>query len=208
MKSGDECRRNGLYTVLPPISWWGGGTWTSATKGFSDLYAMQQLTTDRATWEIQARLLGQFARHVNRYTGKRYADDPCILAFESINEPLYPKDTPDSPVTAYIDTLTEALRASGTAKPIYYNSWQQRNQAAGASKADGVTCAIYPTGLRSIPLLKVNAPSPWGGVRCHVHVHAPVSGRLVAPNHPAAIWQSHCPYPGSIYFVNSHKSPE
>ncbi|MDD4102190.1 MAG: cellulase family glycosylhydrolase [Kiritimatiellae bacterium] len=143
----DECRRNGLYTLLTPIAWWGNGVHTRKTNGFSDKYTMQQLTTDRAAWAIQAHFLQQFARHVNRFTGRRYADDPCVLAFECINEPLYPKNTPDKLVSDYINTLVAALRASGTAKPIYYNSWQNRNQAAGASKADGVSAASYPTGL-------------------------------------------------------------
>lgn len=143
----DECGRNGLYTVLTPIAWWGGGRWTEKTRGFSDVYAMRELTANRATWPIQARFLRQFAEHVNRHTGRRYADDPFVLAFESINEPLYPPGTPDSLVTEYIDTLTDALKASGTAKPVFYNSWQGRNAAAGASRADGVTCSSYPTGL-------------------------------------------------------------
>ena len=143
----DECCRYGLYTVLTPIAWWGGGMWTERTRGFSDIYEMRQMTTDRTAWAIQARFLKQFAEHVNRYTGKRYADDPAVLAFECINEPLYPKDTPDSVVTEYINTLTDALRASRTKKSVYYNSWQGRNAAAGASKVDGVTCSSYPTGL-------------------------------------------------------------
>ena len=140
----DVCREQGLYTVLTPIAWWGGGVWTERTQGFSDFHTMRELTADRATWPAQARFLKQFAEHVNRITGRRYADDPCVLAFECINEPLYPKGTPDSLVTDYINTLADALRASGTTKPIYYNSWQGRNAAAGASRVDGVTCAIYP----------------------------------------------------------------
>ena len=143
----DEGRRNGLYTVLTPIAWWGGGVWTEKSRGFSDVYPMRQMTTDRTAWAAQSRFLKQFAEHVNRFTGRRYADDPAVLAFECINEPLYPENTPDGLVTEYINTLTDALRASGTAKPVYFNSWQGRNAAAGASRADGVTCSSYPTGL-------------------------------------------------------------
>jgi len=156
----DVCREQGLYTVLTPIAWWGGGVWTERTQGFSDVYPMRQLTADRATWPAQARFLKQFAKHVNRITGRRYADDPCVLAFECINEPLYPPDTPDSLVTDYINTLTDALRASGTAKPVYYNAWQGRNAAAGASRADGVTCVTYPTGLVAGPALGRAAARP------------------------------------------------
>ena len=150
----DECRRNGLYTVLTPIAWWGGHYAPGTLHGFSDLYEMRQMTTDRQAWALQARFLKAFGEHVNRYTGKRYADDPAVLAFECINEPLYPKDTPDSVVTDYINTLADALRASGTAKPIYYNSWQGRNAAAAAARIDGVTGSNYPTGLASGRALK------------------------------------------------------
>ena len=151
----DECRRNGIYTVLTPIAWWGGHYAPGTMHGFSERYDMRQMTTDRQAWAAQACFLKQFAEHVNRFTGKRYADDPAILAFECINEPLYPKDTPDSVVTDYINTLADALRAGGmAAKPIYYNSWQGRNAAAGAARIDGVTGSVYPTGLASGRALK------------------------------------------------------
>jgi len=150
----DECRRNGIYTVLTPIAWWGGGRGTAPTAGFSDRYDIRQMTTDRQAWAVQARFLKQFAEHVNRYTGKRYADDPAVLAFECINEPLYPKNTPDNLVTEYIDTLADALREGGTTKPIYYNSWGGRNAAAGVAHIDGVTGSNYPTGLASGRALK------------------------------------------------------
>ena len=150
----DECRRNGIYAVLTPIAWWGGHYAPGTLHGFSDRYDMPQMTTDRQAWAAQTRFLKQFAEHVNRFTGKRYADDPAVLAFECINEPLYPKGTPDSVVTEYIDTLADALRASGTAKPIYYNSWQGRNAAAGAAHIEGVTGSNYPTGLASGRALK------------------------------------------------------
>lgn len=150
----DECRRSGIYAVLTPIAWWGAGHGTAGTDGFSDRYEMRQMTTDRQAWAAQARFLKQFAEHVNRFTGRRYADDPVVLAFECINEPLYPEGTPDSLVTAYINALADALRASGTEKPIYYNSWAGRNAAAGAARIDGVTGSNYPTGLASGRALK------------------------------------------------------
>ena len=141
------CASNGIYSVMTPIAWWGGAYAPGNLRGFSDIYPMHRMTADRTTWPAQARFLKQFAEHVNRFTGRRYADDPAVLAFESINEPLYPKDMPDSLLTEYINTLTDALRASGTVKPIYYSSWMGRTAAAGASRVDGVTCSYYPTGL-------------------------------------------------------------
>jgi len=150
----DECRRNDIYTVLTPIAWWGGHYAPGTTHGFSERYPMHQMTTDPRAWAAQARFLKQFAEHVNRFTGRRYADDPAVLAFECINEPLYPKDTPDGTVTAYINALADALRASGTRKPIYYNSWHGRNAAAGKARIDGVTGSVYPTGLAAGRALK------------------------------------------------------
>ena len=148
----DECRRSGLYAVLTPIAWWDATA--GQTHGFSDLYTMPQMTTNRQAWALQSRFLKQFVEHVNRYTGKRIADDPCVLAFECINEPIYPKDTPDALITEYINTLADALRSGGTTKPIYYNSWQVRNRAAGTARIDGVTSSSYPTGLASGRALK------------------------------------------------------
>ena len=141
------CASNGLYTVLTPIAWWGGAYAPGDTQGFSNDFTMPEMTTDPDAWEIQAQFLKQFAGHVNRFTGKRYADDPAVLSFECINEPLYPDDTPDEVVTRYINVLADALRASGTRKPVYYNSWHGRNAAAGAARIDGVTASVYPTGL-------------------------------------------------------------
>ena len=143
----DLCAENNIYMVLTPIAWWGGHYAPGDVDGFSNHFDMKEMTGDRRSWPIQARFLKEFASHVNRFTHKRYADDPAILAFECINEPLYPKDHPDAEVTAYVNTLVDGLRASGTAKPIYYNSWQNRNAAVGASRVDGVTGSYYPTGL-------------------------------------------------------------
>lgn len=142
------CASNGLYTVLTPIAWW-GGPFEGSTNGFSGVHTMRQLTSDRSTWPLQARYLKEFGEHVNRFTGKRYADDPAILCFELINEPLYPRGHPDREVTAYVNALAAGLRASGTAKPLFFNSWQNRNAAVGEAAVDGVTGSSYPTGLRA-----------------------------------------------------------
>ena len=144
----DVCAGNGLYTVLTPIAWW-GGPFEGSTNGFSGALSMRRLTSDRSTWPVQARYLKEFGEHVNKFTGKRYADDPAILCFELINEPLYPRDHPDGEVTAYINALADGLRSTGTAKPLFFNSWQHRNAAVRAAHIDGVTGSCYPTGLRA-----------------------------------------------------------
>ena len=142
----DLCAQNGIYTILTPIAWW-GGPYAEEKEGFSNDWSMHAMTTNHTAWAIQSRFLKEFGQHVNAVTRRRYADDPAILCFELINEPLYPPKHPDEEVTAYINSLADGLRASGTKKPIFYNSWQGRNAAVGKARIDGVTGSMYPTGL-------------------------------------------------------------
>ena len=142
----DICASNGLKTVLTPIAWFGNSkVW--GTDGFSDHLDIRQLTGDRSTWPVQARYVGELLAHVNRYRGVSYAKDPAILAFEAINEPLYPAGMSQADIAEYVDMYVSAFRKAGTSKPIYYNSWYDCNAALNASKADGATGCYYPTGL-------------------------------------------------------------
>ena len=139
---------NGMMTVVTPIAWYGWSPMDDvAEAGFSNLATMRDFTSRRDLWPLQSRFLSEFAAHTNRYTGLSYGKDPAIVAFECINEPLYPDGWPQTNVTAYIDTLVDALRAGGATQPIFYNSFGGYNEAAGASKADGVSCSAYPLGL-------------------------------------------------------------
>jgi hypothetical protein len=142
-----EAANQGIYTVLTPIAWW--GTPTPETTGFSNRYSMLQMTTEAEARACQVRYLAQFVGHTNRFTGQRYADDPRIVAFELINEPLYPADTPDTTVVDYINALAAAVRGTGTVKPILYNCWENREPAAARAAITGVTFGWYPTGLAS-----------------------------------------------------------
>ena len=142
-----EAAKQGLQTVLTPIAWYGWDHLTPVDQaGFSNLAPMDAFTSRPDLWRIQARFLREFVAHTNRYTGVAYGHDPCILAFECINEPLYPKDWPQTNVTAYVDTLVDALR-TGTDKPVFFNSWNGHNAAVGDSKADGISGSCYPLGL-------------------------------------------------------------
>lgn len=143
------CASNGIQTVLTPIAWWGKAFAPGSTEGFSNFYTMEQMTSDRRAWKTQARFLTEFARHVNPYTGRSYGMDPAILAFELINEPHYPSAYADDDLVDYINTLADALRAGGTSKPIFYNSWNGRHAAAIRARIDGETNSDYPLGLRA-----------------------------------------------------------
>ena len=139
---------NGIKTVLTPIAWYGWSPMDDvAREGFSNIATMQDFTSRRDLWKLQVRFLSEFAAHTNRYTGLAYGSDPAVVAFECVNEPMYPDNWPQTNVTAYIDTLVDALRRGGAKQPIFYNSFNGYNEAAGASKADGVSCSAYPLGL-------------------------------------------------------------
>lgn len=150
----DECAKHGIYTVLTPIAWWGTA---QEYKGFATQYqTIREMTTQKDAWEKQARYLEQFASHVNRYRGKRYADDEAVAVFELINEPLYPDGTSDDLVTDYINTLANAVRKTGTRKGIFYNTWANRIQACANADIDGVSNVWYPTGLVAGRMLSGN----------------------------------------------------
>ena len=139
---------NGIKTVLTPIAWYGWSPMDDvAREGFANIATMQDFTSRRDLWKLQARFLSEFAAHTNRYTGLAYGSDPAVAAFECVNEPLYPGGWPQTNVTAYIDVLVDALRRGGAGQPVFYNSFNGYNEAAGASKADGVSCSAYPLGL-------------------------------------------------------------
>lgn len=107
------CASNGIQTVLTPIAWWGDKFAPGVTRGFSNLYTREQMTSDRLAWRLQARFLREFVGHANPYTGRRYGEDPAILAFELFNEPLYPPDYSDDDLVDYINTLADAIRSGG-----------------------------------------------------------------------------------------------
>ena len=141
-----EAKARGIYTVLTPIAWWGTG---NPADGFSCHYPMHEMTTGAAARQAQRRYLAQFVAHRNRFTGQTYRDDPAVIAFEVINEPLYPPNTTDAQVTEYIDALVDAVRSAGCTKPVAYNCWAGRGKAAAAARCDALTFGWYPTGLVS-----------------------------------------------------------
>ncbi|MCX6901279.1 MAG: cellulase family glycosylhydrolase [Verrucomicrobia bacterium] len=148
-----KAKERGIYTVLTPIAWWGV---PGESPGFSTFFTMQQMTTDPTARKPQQNYLAQFVRHVNRFTGLAYKDDPAIICFELINEPLYPQGTTDAQVTDYINVLADAVRGTGCRKPIFYNGWQNRLAAVRDARVEGSTFGWYPTGLVAGRALRQN----------------------------------------------------
>ena len=150
-----HCASNGIYTVLTPIAAWGGGRWTSNTNGFAAAVGMKDLTSRPDLLPAQVRFEDEFARHRNRYTGRRYADDPAVLCFELVNEPAYPDGTTGERIAAYANALLAGIRRSGTRKPVFYSAtWNRHNECIPFLKTDGVSGVYYATGLESAHALK------------------------------------------------------
>lgn len=161
-----KAKERGIYTVLTPIAWWGV---PDESLGFSTFFTMQQMTTDPVARKPQQNYLAQFVRHVNRFTGLAYKDDPAVICFELINEPLYPQGTTDAQVTDYINALADAVRGTGCRKPIFYNGWQNRLAAVRDARVEGSTFGWYPTGLvaghalrqNCLPRVDIYGGNPW-----------------------------------------------
>ena len=141
-----ECAGRDIYVVLTPIAWWGSKG--ASPNCFASRYdTIREMIADRKAWGYMANFLEQFGKHVNRYNGKTYAEDPAIPVFELINEPLYEKDFPKEDITAFVNALVAGLRKSGTMKPIFFSVWQNTQEPVSKANIQGVTHGWYPSGL-------------------------------------------------------------
>lgn len=151
-----KLEEKGIKSVVTPIAFWGGG-WPEPdqyTPGFSHKYGKGDCLTNPEAIKAQQNFLYQFINHVNPYTGKAYKNDPNIIAFEISNEPHH-RESPEK-VTEFIKGMVEAVRKTGTKKPIFYNASHSVHLADAYFKAgiQGGTFQWYPTGLgyqREIP---------------------------------------------------------
>ena len=157
------CASNGMHVVLTPMCMQGGRY--ARETGFAGRFKWGTHASDPEAVACQTRFLEDFGNHVNARTGFRYADDPAILAFELVNEPHYPNGFTDGQVTAYANALADALRRTGTKKPLFYNAFfmEARIEAVAAARVDGVSGASYPIGLsagHAIAYSRLGAISP------------------------------------------------
>ncbi|MCL2744707.1 MAG: hypothetical protein FWE67_12730 [Planctomycetaceae bacterium] len=84
-----KCNENGIYLWLTPIAWWGSPSPNARADAFSATTPMQAMTLSPKALQIQQRYTKQFLEHINPYTKRRLVDEPCLVLFEIINEPLY-----------------------------------------------------------------------------------------------------------------------
>jgi hypothetical protein len=140
-----------LHMMLSPIvtysSMWPGADDPTAV-GFSRYYKKEELGTNPQAIAAQANYLRQMLNHVNPYTHLALKDEPYICYVELINEPAqHPEDFAGS--VRYINALVDAVRSTGCKKVTFFNFSQDfaMAQALAASKVDGISFALYPSGL-------------------------------------------------------------
>jgi len=135
--------------VITPIAFWGDG-WPepdSDTPGFSNKYGKDECLTNPDAIKAQQNYLYQFLNHVNPYTGTPYKYESNIIAFEVSNEPHH-RGEPEN-VTKFVKSMTDAMRKTGTKKPIFYNVSHGVHLMNSYFKGniEGGTFQWYPTGL-------------------------------------------------------------
>lgn len=144
-----KLKEHNINYVITPIAFWGDG-WPepdTETPGFSHKYGKDKALTNLDAIRAQQKYLHQFLNHVNPYTGVAYKDEPNIIAFEVSNEPHHRGKEED--VTNFVKGMVDAMRKTGTKKPIFYNMSHavQFMDAYFKGGADGGTFQWYPTGL-------------------------------------------------------------
>ena len=153
-----KMKERGMKFIITPIAYWGNG-WPEAdepTPGFSAKYGKGPSLTNPKAIEAQEAYLFQFLNHVNPYTGLAYKEDPDVIAFEISNEPHHGGTA--SEVTTFINKMAQAMRKTGTQKPIFYNMSHSVHLAEGYfySSVQGGTFQWYPTNLVAGHELKGN----------------------------------------------------
>jgi hypothetical protein len=127
-----RARERGIYMLFSPIQLY-GSNWPDALgdtsePGFGRHFGKEKMGTDPAAIAAQVNYLRQILNHVNPYTGIALKDEPAILFIELVNEPWHhPENLQGS--TAYINTLTSAVRSTGCKKLVFYNVSQDFRSA-------------------------------------------------------------------------------
>ncbi|SNC65932.1 Cellulase (glycosyl hydrolase family 5) [Hymenobacter gelipurpurascens] len=138
-----------IKIILTPIAYWGNGypEKDTAQTGFSSIYPKGQAYNTPRAVKAQENYLTQFLNHRNQYTGQFNREDPDIIAYEVCNEPHYRQ--PEAEVSAFIQRMVQAMRATGYKKPIFYNIAESPtvSNAILSSQVQGFTFQWYPSAL-------------------------------------------------------------
>ena len=144
-----KLKEHNINYMITPIAYWGNG-WPEPdeeTPGFSHKYGKAESLTNAEAIKAQENYLEQFVNHINPYNGVAYKNDQNLLAFEISNEPHH-RGEPEE-VKEFINKMVDAVRSTGTKKPIFYNVSHSVHLAEtyAESGIQGGTFQWYPTGL-------------------------------------------------------------
>jgi len=146
-----KLKARNIKIILTPIAYWGNAypEPTNTGPGFSSIYDKRAAYTNPRAIRAQENYLGQFLNHRNQYTGLLNRQDPDIIAYEVCNEPNY--QLPLAPVTSFANRMVAAMRATGYAKPIFYNIAESPavKDAVLDANVQGVSFQWYPESLVS-----------------------------------------------------------
>lgn len=144
-----KLEQRNIRIIITPIAFWGNGypDPDEKTGSFVEKYGKNGSVLIPEAIAAQENYLRQFYNHVNPYTGKRYTDDPFVIATEVNNEPHH--SGAKALTTSYINRMVDAIKSSGWTKPVFYNISESPTyaDAVAGSKADGFSFQWYPTGL-------------------------------------------------------------
>jgi hypothetical protein len=153
-----KLKARNIKIILTPIAYWGNAypEPTNTGPGFSSIYDKGQAYTNPRAIKAQENYLGQLLNHRNQYTGLLNRQDPDIIAYEVCNEPNY--HLPLAPVTSFANRMVAAMRATGYAKPIFYNIAESPvvKDAILDANVQGFSFQWYPENLVSGHELKGN----------------------------------------------------
>jgi hypothetical protein len=153
-----KLKARNIKIILTPIAYWGNAypEPTNTGPGFSSIYDKRAAYTNPRAIRAQENYLGQFLNHRNQYTGLLNRQDPDIIAYEVCNEPNY--QLPLAPVLSFANRMVATMRATGYAKPIFYNIAESPavKDAVLDANVQGVSFQWYPESLVSGHELKGN----------------------------------------------------
>lgn len=144
-----KLNEHNINYVITPIAYWGNG-WPepdTETPGFSHKYGKGNSLSEPGAEAAGQNYLKQFLNHVNPYTGVAYKNEPNLIAFEVSNEPHHRGE--GSEVTRFVKGMVDAMKSTGTKKPIFYNISHGVHFVNDYFEAgiNGGTFQWYPTGL-------------------------------------------------------------
>ena len=144
-----KLRERNIRVVLTTMTNFGNGypERNIPTDGFSYQYDKCDIHKNPDAIQAQENYIAQLVKHINRYTGKAYMNEPDIVGFEVNNEPCHDGDRQQT--RDYINGMLAALRKAGNRKLVFYNVSHnlQQEEVFYSSDIQGTTFQWYPIGL-------------------------------------------------------------